>query len=79
MIPIMNNTNSTLDQTCNEGFYRNESTGLCLPQCGKWKVYPDNIEMAVNSAVLVSAAIGTIAGAVGLLFSCIRYKQMYVI
>ena len=70
------NNLTMFERTCNEGFYINESTGLCLPQCGKWKVYPDNVEMAVNIAVILSAAIGTIAGAIGLVLSCIQYKQM---
>ena len=80
MLPAtLNNTNSNLTlfkRTCNEGFYYDESTGLCLPQCGKWKFYPDNVEMAVNITVIISAAIGTIAGAIGLVLSCIQYKQM---
>ena len=75
----MNNTNSNLTickRNCNEGFYCDEETGLCLPQCGKWKSYPDNVEMAINIAVIISATVGTIAGAVGLVLSCIQYKQM---
>ena len=72
----MNNTNSNLTRECNEGFYGDESTGVCLPQCGKWKFYPDNVEMVVDVIVIISGAIGTIAGVVGLVLSCIQYKQM---
>ena len=72
----MNHTNSNCKRNCNEGFYCDEETGLCLPQCGKWKSYTDNVEMAINTAVIISATVGTIAGAVGLVLSCIQYKQM---
>ena len=71
-----NNTNSNLTGNCTEGFYADEGTGVCRPQCGKWKFYSDNAEIAINIAVIISAAIGTIAGAIGLVLSCIQYKQM---
>ena len=74
----MNSNLTMFELTCNEGFYLDERTGVCLPQCGEWKFYSHNVERAINITVIVSAAIAITAGTIGLVLSCIRYKEMQV-
>ena len=74
-IEIWNNISK--DQLlCNKGFYLNESIGICLPECGKWNLYSDSVETVLHTAMIISGSIGLIAGILGLVYSCIYYKQM---
>ena len=57
------------ERVCSEGFYNNDTTGLCMPECGVSEGFPDAV-------VILSAVIGLLGGAVVLVFSCISYKRM---
>ena len=61
---------------CSEGFYIDENTGLCTPDCGVWEESPHNFVVGIDALVIISAVIGLLGGAVVLVFSCISYKRM---
>ena len=52
------------------------SNGTCVPQCGKWKQYDDEMSLALDIFAIISAVIGLGSGILVLLFSCIWHKHM---
>jgi len=65
---------------CQEGFSCSAmgNTSLCLPVCGHWAQYSRGTVVAIDVAIILSAAIGVIASVAVLVVSCIRWKRMYV-
>ena len=68
--------NTSNGRTCSEGFYINESTGLCLPECGVWEQFPHSFVVAYDALAFLSVLIALLGSAVVLVLSCISYKKM---
>ena len=60
-------------RACREGFYC--ESGICLPRCDEWEQYPHAIVVAIDVIVILSAAVGLIAGIAVLILSCISWKR----
>ena len=68
--------NSSRERVCSEGFYIDEDTGFCTPDCGVWEEFPHNFIVAIDAVMIISAVIGLLGVAAVLVFSCISYKRM---
>ena len=79
MTEVNNATNTSDDGTtlmCASDFYPSES-GVCLPDCAEFHLYPTAAGEAVASAlILIAAAVGIVSGIVVILLSCVQYKQV---
>ena len=78
-MPVIINTlrnDSDQDRTCSEGFYIDESTGLCIPECGVWEEFPHSFVVGVDAVVILSAIVYLLSGVAVLVLSCINYKRM---
>ena len=64
------------DRLCSEGFYIDESTGLCIPECGVWEEFPHSFVVVVDALVILSAIVYLLSGVAVLVLSCINYKRM---
>ena len=70
----INQSGSSTQVTCKDTFYF--SNGTCLPQCGRWKIIDDNMAVAVNAVVIISAIVGLGCGVLVMISSCIWRKKM---
>ena len=68
---------------CSEGFYvslEDISNGtteeVCRPECGEWEEFPHSTVVAIEVTETVAGVANMIGGAVVLVLSVIRYKQM---
>ena len=59
---------------CHDGFYVNAMS--CLPRCDTWEQHPHSTIVITDVFVLLSAAIGLIAGVAVLVIAYIRRKRM---
>ena len=74
--PDENSTASPAVLMCAEEFYFDGESGLCLPECDKFTIYPGNVGIAAAVFTRGMAVIGVIAGLVILVLSCANYKQV---
>ena len=72
----MTEANSSIERVCNEGFYINENTGLCTPECGVWEEFPHSFIVGVDAVVIFSEIVYFISGVAVLVLSCVSYKRM---
>ena len=72
----MAEVNISTGRLCSEGFYINENTGLCVPECGVWEEFPHRFIVGINAVVILSGIVYFISGLVVLVLSCIRHKSM---
>ena len=72
-----NNSGNMSDSllTCSDGFYYDQVDGFCNPDCGIWSLYPPVLETAMKILIIAAMVIGTVGGAVVLLFTCRHHKQ----
>ena len=75
-VGVESTLNTTTGRVCSEGFYINESTGLCIPECGVWEEFPHSYVVGADAVVISTTVIGLLSSAVVLVFSCISYKRM---
>ena len=75
-VDVGNMFNVSIRRVCNNGFYINESTGLCVPECGVWEEHPHSFIVGTDAAVILSGIIGILGSVTVLVLSCIRYKKM---
>ena len=68
--------NTSTGRVCSEGFYIDEDTGLCVPECGVWEEFPHSFLVGVDAVVILSALINLLSSIVILVLSCISYKRM---
>ena len=68
--------NTSAGRVCNEGFYINESTGLCVPECGVWEEFPHSTVVGIDAVVILSGIVYFLSGLAVLVLSCINYKRM---
>ena len=68
--------NTFTGRVCSEGFYIDEDTGLCVPECGVWEEFPHSFLVGVDAVVILSALINLLSSIVILVLSCISYKRM---
>ena len=68
--------NTTTGRVCREGFYINETTGLCSPECGVWEEFPHGFIVGIDSVAILTAVINLLGSTVILVLSCISYKRM---
>ena len=66
--------NSMLD--CSVGFYQEEDSGRCLPECGVWQIYSNRLEIGIKVLMLLLTSVGIVAGAIVLVIACIQHKKM---
>ena len=76
----VNNRTNTSDGEpglmCANGFYPSE-TGVCLPDCAEFHLYPTAAgEAAASTLILIAAVVGIASGIVVILLSCVQYKQV---
>ena len=70
------NNNRACSLECRDGFYKNDTLCACFPRCDTWEQYPHSTNVASDFFVVLSAAVGLIAGIAVLVISCIRWKRM---
>ena len=68
--------NTSTGRVCSEGFYINESTGLCIPECGVWEEFPHSFVVGFDVVVILSGVINLLGSTAVLVLSCISYKRM---
>ena len=73
--------NSSL--VCSEGFYvsleditNGTTVEVCRPECGEWEEFPHSTVVAIYIVDIVVAVVYILGGAVLLVLSIIRHKQM---
>ena len=74
-IVIKNNT-STEPLRCHYQF--KEFCGLCLPLCGAFSQYPDQIRFVEKAVIILAAVLALIGGFVVFTAAVIRRSEMYV-
>jgi len=60
---------NTID--CRENFYRDETVGVCVPNCYTWKPY-----RTVRPIFLVSELVGLVISFLTLIIMCVRGKSV---
>ena len=68
--------NTTTGRVCNEGFYINENTGLCVPECGVWEEFPHSFIVGADAVLIFSGIVYLLSGVAVLVLSCINHKRM---
>ena len=68
--------NTSTGRVCNEGFYINEKSGLCTPECGVWEEFPHSFIVGVDAVVILLGIVYFLSGLAVLVLSCIDYKRM---
>ena len=63
---------------CREGFFCDNDTNECVPQCGVWSQYSHSVNTAVDTLALLSALSGVIGGVGVLIVAALRRKKVYV-
>ena len=71
----LDSNNRTCNLECRDGFYKNNSLCACFPRCDTWEQYSHSATVASDFFVVLSAAVGFIAGIAVLVTSCIRWKR----
>ena len=72
----MAEVNTSAGRMCSEGFYINENTGLCTPECGVWEEFPHSFVVGIDAVVIFSGIVYFVSGLAVLVLSCINYKRM---
>ena len=77
VIEVSNGTNTSNGSLmCADDFYPDDS-GVCLPDCADFHLYPTAAgEAAASALVLIAAVVGIVSGIVVMLLSCAQYKQV---
>ena len=65
-----------ISRVCSEGFYIDECTGLCVPECGVWEEFPHSFVVGTDAVVIISAIVYLFSSAVLVVISCINYRKM---
>ena len=55
-----------------------EYCGLCLPLCGTFSQYTDQVELGERATIILAAVLGLLGGFVVLIAAIIRRSEMYV-
>ena len=61
---------------CSEGFYRDDSSQICVPDCYSWSQYDRNLTVAITAVVIFLAVVGSTAAVSILVISCLKRKRM---
>ena len=61
--------------TCREHFYFNESSQMCIPECGVWTLHSDTAEHAINTILIVGTVSGILINMTILLAFIIQHKK----
>ena len=72
--PLNCSSSTDCPNPCSDGFYC--SSGVCLPRCDQWQQYSPAPVAATDAVAIINASLGLIAGIMGLVISCIRWKRM---
>ena len=72
----MAEVNTSIGRVCNEGFFINENTGLCVPECGVWEEFPHSFSVGIDAVVIFSGIVYFLSGLAVLVLSCINHKRM---
>ena len=77
VIEVDNGTNTSDGSLmCANDFYPDDS-GVCLPDCADFHLYPTAAgESAASALILIAAVVGIVSGIVVMLLSCAQYKQV---
>lgn len=76
IVPI-NNMSQESSFQCTEGFYRNNSSGICLPSCyGDWIEYTRATSVAIDVIIITTAFTGFVVAVVTLIISISRREKM---
>ena len=59
---------------CSSGFYCT-ANNTCNPQCGSWEQHSHDVVVAVDTAVILSACIGVVAGITVFVVAGVRRKH----
>ena len=61
---------------CSDGFYRENSSRACIPDCYSWSQYERNLSEAITAVVILVAVVGSIAAVSNLVISFLKPKRM---
>ena len=61
---------------CSKGFYRDNGSSACIPNCHTWKEYSDQLSLFMDVMVLIAAVIGFLASVAVLVISCLTHKRV---
>ena len=71
-----NSSISPVERVCSDGFYINESSNLCVPECGVWMELPSSKSTALDVVGITSAVVYLVSGTAVVVLSCIKHKRM---
>ena len=61
---------------CSEGFYKDNGSTRCIPNCYTWTQSSKSQILFYNSIIVISCICGLIAAAVAATFSCFGHKEL---
>ena len=62
--------------TCSDHFYIDQSSLLCIPECGMWSPITNTATITLDVLHIISSIIGALAGVGVLIFGCIKRNRM---
>ena len=61
---------------CSEGFYRDNGSTRCIPNCYTWTQFSKSHLLFHNSTIIIAAVSGLIAAVVAAILSCFGHKEL---
>ena len=61
---------------CHEQFYCDNN--FCKPRCDRFREFSSSYVTATDAVIVFSAVVCVVTGIFVLVFTCLRYKRMYV-
>lgn len=62
---------------CSGGFYRDNTTGFCMPECGKFKLFDSTTILTSEIFLIIACSIGILSTGVIIIIFCLRFKSMW--
>lgn len=69
-------TRDDQNTTCSEGFYIDENSHLCIPECGVWMVHSATANNVITVILIAGTLCGVIVNTAVLLVTIIQHKRM---
>ena len=66
----------SINITCSDQFYLDESSQICKPECGVWTQHSDVRANLINGIFIAGDILGVLVSTTVLVLSCVQRKQM---